>query len=131
MAYDGIVTATIAKELESTLLYGKIDKIYQPEKQELLIHIHTKKGKKQLYACVNPERPGLYISRENFKNPPSPGGFCMLLRKLLQGGRITKISQVDFERIIEIELETRDEMGFNANSSFVTSVRIKSWLPAM
>lgn len=122
MAYDGIVTAAVAKELEDALLYGKIDKIYQPEKQELLIHIHTKKGKKQLYACVNPERPGLYISEENFTNPPSPGGFCMLLRKLLQGGRIMKISQVDFERIVEIELETRDEMRFSTNKKLVFEI---------
>ena len=100
MAFDGIVTMAVARELSEKISTGKIDKIYQPEADELVFNIHTKQGKLRLYASVNPSAARVHLIDENLSNPPAPFPFCMLLRKHLQGARITDVSQKGSERII-------------------------------
>lgn len=91
MAFDGMITCAMVKELQDTILLGKIEKVYQPESDELVFHIHTKKGNKKLYASTNSAHSCLHFIEENPVNPPVPLAFCMLLRKHLQGGRIVDI----------------------------------------
>ena len=122
MAFDGIVTCAAARELKDTLLLGKIEKIYQPESDELVFHIHTKKGNFRLYASCGSDHARIHLITENPPNPPAPLAFCMLLRKHLQGGRITEIRQKDSERIIEFVLETIDELGFSANKKLIFEI---------
>ena len=122
MAFDGIVTAAVAWELDQACAKGKIEKIYQPDKDELVFHIHTPNAKLKLYLSCNPNHPGVYLIPDSPVNPQEPGSFCMLLRKHLLGGRILSIAQVDSERIIEILLETRDEMNFRANKKLVIEI---------
>ena len=122
MAFDGIVTAAMAHELREKLLLGKIEKVYQPEPDELVFHIHTKNGKHRLYMSAASDHARMHLITENPPNPPVPLAFCMLLRKHLQGGRITDITQKDSERIIEITLETLDELGFTVNKRLVIEI---------
>ena len=102
MAFDGIVTRAMARELEELLVMGKIDKIYQPAKDEILLHIHTKSGNLKLYASSSSLGPRVNLTKRTLPNPAVPYSFCMLLRKHLSGGRITSVVQKDAERIIEI-----------------------------
>ena len=81
MAFDGIITCAMVHELQDTILLGKIEKVYQPENDELVFHIHTKKGNVKLYASVNSARSCLHFIETNPANPPAPLAFCMLLRK--------------------------------------------------
>ncbi len=122
MAFDGIVTNAVARELKNALVLGKIEKVYQPEPDELVFHIHTKKGNRKLYASANSNHARIHLIEENPPNPPSPMGFCMLLRKHLQGGRITDIAQKDSERIIEMTMETIDELGFSVNKKLIFEI---------
>lgn len=122
MAFDGIVTNAAARELKNTLLLGKIEKVYQPEPDELVFHIHTKAGNYRLYASAGSDHARIHLITENPPNPPVPLAFCMLLRKHLQGGRIIEIAQKDCERIIEITLETIDELGFSANKKLIFEI---------
>lgn len=122
MAFDGIITYAMVHELRNTILLGKIEKIYQPENDELVFHIHTKKGNVRLYACVNSARSCLHFIEKNPENPPAPLAFCMLLRKHLQGGRIVDITQKDAERIIEISLETLNELGFTVSKKLIFEI---------
>lgn len=120
MALDGITIAALAYELNNTLTNGRITKITQPEKDELLLTIkqsvsdgggNTKRFQKRLAASVNPSLPLLYINDENKQSPMSAPTFCMVLRKHLNNCRITNISQEGLERVIKIELEHLNEMG--------------------
>lgn len=122
MAFDGIVTRAMLRELQDRILLGKIEKVYQPEADELVFHIHTKNGNVKLLASVGSAHARVCFITENPVNPPAPLAFCMLLRKHLQGGRITEITQKDSERIIEISLETLNELGFTMSKKLIFEI---------
>ena len=122
MAFDGIVTRAMVRELQDRILLGKIEKVYQPEADELVFHIHTKNGNVKLLASTGSAHARVCFITENPVNPPAPLAFCMLLRKHLQGGRITEITQKDSERIIEISLETLNELGFTMSKKLIFEI---------
>lgn len=122
MAFDGIVTRAMVRELQDRILLGKIEKVYQPEADELVFHIHTKNGNVKLLASVGSAHARVCFITENPVNPTAPLAFCMLLRKHLQGGRITEITQKDSERIIEISLETLNELGFTMSKKLIFEI---------
>lgn len=122
MAFDGIVTRAMVRELQNKILLGKIEKVYQPESDELVFHIHTRNGNVRLLASAGSAHARVCFISENPVNPPAPLSFCMLLRKHLQGGRITDIRQRDSERIIEISLETLNELGFTMSKKLIFEI---------
>ncbi len=122
MAFDGIMTAAVAAELNSMLDGAKIEKVYQPETEELLLHLHTKYGKKKLLLSASSHHAGVHLTEEAYDNPAQPSAFCMLLRKHLQSGRITDVSQAGSERILEFQVETLDEMGFGVNRTLIAEI---------
>ena len=122
MAFDGIVTAAIVNELRGKLEGGKIEKIYQPEVDELVFNIHTYQGNIKLYLSCNSAHARVCLITEPLQNPEQPMSFCMLLRKHLSGGRITGLRQVDTERIIEFEIETLSEMGFSVKKRLIAEI---------
>ncbi|MBE6031002.1 MAG: fibronectin/fibrinogen-binding protein [Clostridiales bacterium] len=122
MAFDGLVTRAIAKELAQKIEYGKIEKIYQPDIDELVFNIHTKTGNVKLYASCNPSHARVHFTEQSFDNPAVPLSFCMLMRKHFTGGRITKVAQKNIERIIEIEVETISELGFSVNKKIIFEI---------
>ena len=122
MAFDGIITSAMVRELQDTILLGKIEKVYQPENDELVFHIHTRAGNVKLYASASSNHARLHFIEENLPNPPAPLSFCMLLRKHLQGGRIVDITQKGTERIIEISLETLNELGFTVSKKLIFEI---------
>lgn len=111
MAYDGLFFRGLASELATLLIGGKIDKVHQPEKDELSLGVRAGSQNYKLKISADASLPHLTLSDEKKENPLSAPMFCMLLRKHLSGGRITDIHQVGLERIIEIEVESRDELG--------------------
>lgn len=112
MAFDGITIAAVVKELRSTLMGGRIYKIAQPEADELLLTIKTAEGgQKRLLLSAGASLPLIYLTENNKPSPMTAPGFCMLLRKHLQNGRITDISQPGLERIVHIHVEHLNEMG--------------------
>ena len=122
MAYDGIITRAMVTELRNELLQGKIDKIHQPLKEELVFTVHTPSGNKRLFASSGSTAPRVHLIDESPLNPPTPSAFCMLLRKHLSGGRIVEINQKGSDRIIEITLETMTELGFTASRKLIFEI---------
>ena len=90
MAFDGIVTRAISHELARALEGGKVEKIYQPERDELVFFVHGPQGRVRFYTSSSSEHCGIYLTEEEYKNPVMPPSLCMLLRKHLQGSRIVR-----------------------------------------
>lgn len=111
MAFDGITISNIVHELRTTLLDGRINKIAQPEEDELLLTIKTPNGQKRLLISASASLPLIYLTESNKPSPMTAPNFCMLLRKHINNGRITDITQPTLERIIRFEIEHLDELG--------------------
>ncbi|SDZ80781.1 Predicted component of the ribosome quality control (RQC) complex, YloA/Tae2 family, contains fibronectin-binding (FbpA) and DUF814 domains [Pseudobutyrivibrio sp. ACV-2] len=111
MALDGITIHALVHEFNEQLLNGKINKISQPEREELLITINTAGGNKRLLISANASLPFMYITEENKPAPAQAPGFCMLLRKHIGAGRIIEISQMGLERAVRFKIQHLNEMG--------------------
>lgn len=122
MAFDGITTAAVAMELDRLLSGSKIEKVYQPEAEELILNLHTRTGKMKLYISASSHNSRIHIYTEEFINPQNPSSFCMLMRKHIQSGRITSVRQVGSERIIEISIETLDELGYSVSKKLIAEI---------
>ena len=93
MALDGIVVASLAKELQENFTNARLSKIAQPEKDELLLTMKGSNGQKRLLLSASASLPLVYISDKNKPSPMTAPNFCMLLRKHVANGRITAITQ--------------------------------------
>ena len=122
MSYDGVVTCAMTQELRKELIQGKIEKIYQPEPDQLLLSVHTSAGRRKLFVSASGNHSGVYLTETSPENPVQPPLFCMVLRKHLGAARIQDINQHGCDRIIEIDLETVDELGFNVNKRLICEI---------
>ena len=111
MAFDGFVISNIVSELNKQIIGGRIYKIYQPEADEITLVIKKERLTTRLHLSASASLPLVYLSKEGKANPMQAPNFCMLLRKHISSGRIISITQPDFERIIEIQIEHLDELG--------------------
>lgn len=111
MAFDGIVISNLVSELKNEIINGRINKIAQPETDELLLTVKGKHGQVRLLISASASLPLIYITDQNKPSPLSAPNFCMLLRKHIANGRITRISQPGMERIINFEIEHFNELG--------------------
>ena len=111
MAFDGLVIANIVYDMNRLLLGGRINKIYQPEPDEILLLVKKQKESHRLLLSASPGLPLVYFSEAGKSNPLTAPNFCMLLRKYISSGRITSVSQPGMDRIIEIGIEHLNELG--------------------
>lgn len=119
MALDAMCLTTVAEELRPTLEGGKIDKIYQPSRDEILLAVRGGGENVRLLLSASPNGPRLHLTREVRENPAQPPMFCMLLRKHLTGARILRLEQPELERIILLRLEATDELGDRVGRTLV------------
>ena len=122
MSFDGVVTYAAAEELRRELLLGKIEKIYQPQPEQLLLSIHTQRGRRRLFLSASGNHSAVYLVDQTPENPTVPPVFCMVLRKHLGAARIVSVEQYQNDRILEICLETVDEMGFSVNRKLIAEI---------
>ena len=109
MSFDGIFTKAVVDEIYPLLLNGKINKINQPDKNEINIQIYNKENYKLLMSCAN-NLSRIHLSEKNKKNPITAYNFCMLLRKHLVGGTIKNIYQHKMDRVVCFEIENLNEL---------------------
>ncbi len=111
MALDGLVLASVVHELKNNLVGGRIDKIYQTEKEDILITMRNQGVTYKLLLTANSNYPRLHLSTLTKNNNQEPPMFCMLLRKHLGGGKLLDITQPDMERIVCLSIEATNELG--------------------
>lgn len=122
MSFDGIFTRAISKELDGKLVGGRIDKIYHPEKNELVLFVRSNRMTYKLYSSISSNAAGIYITNQTIENPANPSSFCMLLRKHLSGGIIESVNQYGWERIVEINVRAKDELGFDTQKKLIVEI---------
>lgn len=111
MAFDGITIANIVSELNHTIVGGKINKIAQPEADELMITVKNNRTQYRLFLSASASLPLIYLTGENKQGPLTAPNFCMLLRKHIGSARILSVTQPGLERILIFELEHLNELG--------------------
>ena len=123
MAFDAGMVAASAAELRHTLTGGRIDKIYQPEKDEIVLVIRCGGGDyARLSVSAGSGNPHIGITAQQKENPMTAPQFCMLLRKHLSGAHILEVTQPGFERVIVLRMEARDEMGFSVERRLICEI---------
>ena len=110
MAFDGITTKAVIAELHDNLIGGKINKIFQPTKNEILLSIYNK-ANYTLLLSANPDYCRIHLTTHTKPNPQNAPNFCMLLRKYLIGSKIIDISNYDLERTVQIKFECYNELN--------------------
>ena len=110
MAFDGIVTKSIVKEMQN-IIGSKIDKIYEPDKNTIILGLYLNGKNYALNICINSHNCRMNLTTHQKVNPLVAPNFCMLLRKHLIGGRIVDFSMLGLERLVEIKIETINEFN--------------------
>lgn len=110
MALDGAFLFAVKNEL-STLIGGRVDKVYQPSREEIIVSLRTVKGAFRLLISASASSARVHITKTQVDNPMSPPMFCMLLRKHLGGGKLAEIRQDGLERILFLDFNCTNELG--------------------
>ena len=111
MAFDGIVTKSIVKELNKHIIGCKVNKIFEPTPNDIILDLYGNGSKYNLLICTNKNFSRINLTKYNKPNPVNAPNFCMLLRKHLNSSKILNINSFDLERIIEITFETYNEVN--------------------
>ncbi len=122
MPLDAIYLSALTGGLKEKIEGGRIDKVQQPERDMLLISLRSKGENLRLLLAAGTGRARVHLTGSSFENPAEPPMFCMLLRKHLVGARIISVRQPDWERMLIIELEGHDEMGFASRKQLITEM---------
>ena len=115
MPFDAIFLTAVIRELQP-LLGSRVDKIQQPSRDTVLLHL---RGRGKLLLSANVNRPRIHLTEASFENPAQPPMFCMLLRKHLTGGRLQDIQQPPAERSVSLIFDCTDEMGIPCRKSLI------------
>ena len=123
MPFDGITVYSVTEELKKRLTGGRIDKVYQPENDQIVLNIRSLGRMYHLLLSASAGSARCQLTEKKIETPLQPPAFCMLLRKHLTGGKILEISQVHFDRIVEIVVEAMDELGDLKKKSLIGAFR--------
>jgi predicted ribosome quality control (RQC) complex YloA/Tae2 family protein len=122
MSLDGIFLKSITDELQDKLINARVDKIYQPDKNEIVLLMRSGGENCKLLMTSISSSPRIHLTDSARKNPEQPPMFCMLLRKHLTGAHVKKIEQMDFDRIVEITFECKDELETSIDKSLIIEI---------
>lgn len=122
MSFDGIVTRCVSTHLQQALVGGKINKVYQISKYELLFYVRANYQNLKFLISCHPNNARIALTMENYPTPLVPSQLTMTLRKHLEGAFIKEIKQLGFERIVEISILGRNEMGDDISFRLIVEI---------
>ncbi len=122
MAFDAGMAMAVTRELSKTLVGAKIEKIYQPSNDEIVLLCRNHGESRKLLLCTSAQSARVSLTTQGRENPKTPPMFCMQLRKHLTGAVISAFRMAGFERVIEMELSAYDEMGFACKKFLITEI---------
>lgn len=122
MALDGLFLSSIAQELQNTIIGCRVDKIAQPEKDEITLSFKINRKNKKLLISASSNYPRIHFTEIVKKNPMQPPMYCMVLRKYILGARVVSLKQLNNDRILIINFQSTDELGFDSIYSLIIEV---------
>ena len=122
MSFDGFFLHHMIKELRRELVNGRIQKINQPFEQELVLQIRSNRQSHRLLLSAHPVFGRIQLTQTTFENPAQPSTFIMVLRKYLQGALIESIEQIENDRIVEITVSNKNEIGDHIQATLVIEI---------
>ena len=122
MAFDPTFMAAVLDEVGQRCIGARVDKIHQPSRDTLIVHLRCREGREKLLFAANPTAPRLHLTAASPENPAEPPMFCMLLRKHLMGARLAEITQLPMERCAVFAFDCTDEMGFPVQKKLVAEL---------
>ena len=122
MSFDGFFLHHMIEELQSELVNGRIQKINQPFEQELVLQIRSNRQSHRLLLSAHPVFGRIQLTQTTFENPAQPSTFIMVLRKYLQGALIESIEQVENDRIVEITVSNKNEIGDHIQATLIIEI---------
>lgn len=122
MALDGIFLYHLKNEIADFAVDSRVDKVYQPSRDELVISLRSREGSKKLLLSCNADAARIHFTEYPPENPAKPPMFCLMLRKRLTGAWVTSIEQEDLERIIKINFSGTDELGDKRSYSLIIEI---------
>ena len=122
MAFDPTFMSAVLEEVQQRCLGARVDKIHQPSRDTLILHLRCKEGREKLLFAANPTAPRLHLTTASPENPAEPPMFCMLLRKHLMGAKLSEITQLPMERCAVFSFDCTDEMGFPVQKQLVAEL---------
>ena len=122
MSFDGFFLHHMVEELRRELVNGRIQKINQPFEQELVLQIRSNRQSHRLLLSAHPVFGRIQLAQTTFENPAQPSTFIMVLRKYLQGALIESIEQVENDRIVEITVSNKNEIGDHIQATLIIEI---------
>ena len=122
MAFDAYFLTAVLEEVRQKCIGARVDKIHQPSRDTLILHLRGRESREKLLFAANPTAPRLHLTAASPENPPEPPMFCMLLRKHLLGAKLAEITQPPMERAAAFTFDCTDEMGFSVQKKLVAEL---------
>ena len=122
MAFDAYFLTAVLEEVRQKCLGARVDKIHQPSRDTLILHLRGRESREKLLFAANPTAPRLHLTFASPENPAEPPMFCMLLRKHLLGAKLAEIAQPPMERAATFTFDCTDEMGFPVQKKLVAEL---------
>ena len=122
MAFDAFYLSAVMGEIRALTADARVDKIYQPARDTVILQLKCREGRQKLLFALNPTAPRLHLTSANPENPAEPPMFCMLLRKHLLGARLVHMEQIPMERCAMFTFDCIDEMGDHVQKSLVAEL---------
>lgn len=111
MALDGIFLSVLKQDIADTVINARVDKIYQPSKEEIMITLRYRGGSKKLFLSASANSPRIHFTEISLENPKTPPMFCMLMRKHLSTAKLVNVRQLGMDRVLFLDFETVNELG--------------------
>ena len=122
MPLDGITAKCLAAELNTRLADARLDRIFQPDRSDVILQFRQGSENLRLILSANPSAPRVHLTTESRENPSEPPMFCMLLRKHLSGARLLEVRTPDYERIFQLRFSTVNELGDRLEKTLVAEI---------
>lgn len=125
MALDGVFLHCLKEELAAAAVGNRVEKVHQPSRDEIVLHLRGRNGARKMLICVRPDSPRVHFTSRAPENPDKPPMLCMLLRKYLTGALVSSIEQCGLDRVLAIGFDATNEIGDRIHLSLYIEIMAK------